>query len=153
MLGLLVANSYDIIVKYIRCDVLVKNTIERKRKLPFPAVTICNSNGYKQIELERILTGTNVIRKRRSAGKCFFYIPLCLHSAGFSVFSFFRNTVQYLHYLGTKTHNKCTKMQIKLGSKNKKHFATVLCRQYGPNLSIQPSKLRFSGCIDGRGPY
>ena len=25
--------------------------------------------------------------------------------------------------------------------------------QYGQNPSIQPSKLCFSGCIDGRGPY
>ena len=24
---------------------------------------------------------------------------------------------------------------------------------YGLNPSIQPSKIRFSGCIDGRGPY
>ena len=30
------------------------------------------------------------------------------------------------------------------GSKNKIHFGTVLCGQYGPNPSIR---------IDGRGPY
>ena len=42
---------------------------------------------------------------------------------------------------------------IVAGTKNKKHFGTVLGSQYGPNPSIQPSKLRFSGCIDGRGPY
>ena len=30
---------------------------------------------------------------------------------------------------------------------------SVLGPQYGPNPSIQPLKLRFSGCIEGNGPY
>ena len=47
----------------------------------------------------------------------------------------------------------CIVLCIVAGSKNKNHFGTVLGRQYGPNPSIQPSKLRFSGCIDRGGPY
>ena len=47
----------------------------------------------------------------------------------------------------------CIILYIVAGSKNKKHLRSVLGRQYGPNSSIPPSKLRFLGSIDGHGPY
>ena len=46
----------------------------------------------------------------------------------------------------------CIVLCIVAGSKNKKHLRSP-GRQYGPNSSIRPLKLRFLGRIDGHGPY
>ena len=54
LLGVLCVNGYDIIWKYLDYDVLVKTTITRERQLLFPAVTICNSNGFKEDKITNL---------------------------------------------------------------------------------------------------
>ena len=55
MLSLLTQNAQNIISKYFNFDVLVKTTMEHNRRLPFPAVTICNANGYKKSKVSALL--------------------------------------------------------------------------------------------------
>ena len=55
MLALLTQNSINIISKYFNFDVVVKTTMERNGRLPFPAVTICNANGYKKSKINDLL--------------------------------------------------------------------------------------------------
>ena len=66
MVAMLSVNGYDIISKYLDYDVLVTTTMEQERQLPFPAVTLCNANGFKTDTLARLLQAKS--RKKRSTG-------------------------------------------------------------------------------------
>ena len=54
MLGLLIYNGFANTTKYLSYPVNVKTSIKRYRVMPFPAVTVCNTNGYKNSSIERL---------------------------------------------------------------------------------------------------